>query len=260
MTAWNRRESPLVVAHRGVRRVGSEADEPSSAPLENTLEAFECAREAGASAIELDVQASLDGEAIVVHDPDLSRITGGRDPRRIGDLEWAELRAVSLPEDVRLVRLGDVLEWASAANVAVNVEVKRDGRNRLQLIRRVAAVVRASKADVLLSSFDPLLLSAVGALAPRVPRAWLVHPQESPPFWLMAAAARRPVVQAMHPRHDQLTAERVDVLHGQGLWVGAYTVNDSLEAARLCRLGVDWLITDRPSAMERWIRPPDGAP
>lgn len=239
MSFWQRRTSdvPLVVGHRGGRG--------PDFPVENTLDAFERARAGGARAMELDVQASGDGEAVVVHDTDLARITGGADPRPVAALEWAELRAVALPGGARIPRLSDVLDWAEAYGIALNVEVKRDGANKAALVRRVARLVRHAKIDVLLSSFDPALLALVGALAPGVPRAWLTDPEESPPFAIFRATAYRPLIQAIHPRWDQLTESNVRAFHARGLAVGCFTVNEPEKAARVAALGVDWIITDR---------------
>ena len=55
---------------------------------ENSLAAFAAACEAGYG-IELDVQLTLDGQVVVVHDADLLRVAG--DPRRIEDLTYDEL-------------------------------------------------------------------------------------------------------------------------------------------------------------------------
>src|ERR687883_338619 len=54
-----------VVAHRGA----------SARAPENTLRAFKLALEEGADALELDVHATTDGIAVVVHDPTLDRTT-----------------------------------------------------------------------------------------------------------------------------------------------------------------------------------------
>ena len=64
-----------VIAHRG-----ASADE-----RENTLPAFERAIELGADFVELDVQASADGELVVFHDLDLDRLTPLRGPLRRQD-------------------------------------------------------------------------------------------------------------------------------------------------------------------------------
>src|SRR5262245_45061418 len=62
---WRRiRGRPRVWAHRGA----------SAHAPENTLEAFELARTAGADGIELDVRLDRDGTAVVFHDSDLQRL------------------------------------------------------------------------------------------------------------------------------------------------------------------------------------------
>ena len=61
------------MGHRGVR---------GAAP-ENTMAAFEEASRQGADAIELDVLVCRSGEAVVIHDPTLTRLTGGADTRAV---------------------------------------------------------------------------------------------------------------------------------------------------------------------------------
>ena len=56
-----------VMAHRG----------DSGKYPENTMLAFEKAAEAGADAIELDVQLTRDGEVVVIHDERIDRTTDG---------------------------------------------------------------------------------------------------------------------------------------------------------------------------------------
>ena len=64
--AWDRLFAPPI-AHRGLWR-------PDGYP-ENSLGAFQAACQAGYG-IELDVQISADGEAVVFHDGALKRMTG----------------------------------------------------------------------------------------------------------------------------------------------------------------------------------------
>lgn len=60
---------------------------------ENSLAAFAAAAEAGYG-IELDLQLTLDGKVVVVHDADLMRVAG--DPRRVEDLTYDELTRIPL--------------------------------------------------------------------------------------------------------------------------------------------------------------------
>lgn len=82
---------PMRICHRGLVQ---------SAP-ENTLGAFEGAYEKGYEGLEIDVQKSKDGEIVIVHDNNLTRLTVG-DPetfciRSIESMTWDELSMVKIP-------------------------------------------------------------------------------------------------------------------------------------------------------------------
>jgi glycerophosphoryl diester phosphodiesterase len=233
----------LVVGHRGGRGEGW--------PPENTLAAFERARREGARAIELDIRTCAGGEAIVFHDETLGRMTGDRDPRRVSDVRWEELRGLDLGGGASVPALSETLVWARGCGVAVNVEMKHDVPGRLELAREAARAAGASGADVLFSSFDPLLIALVAALAPSLPRALLTH--ESQARWADALqeAARPPFVRALHVERTQIRAGAVARFRRRGLRVGVWTVNDPEEARELVRLGVASIITDRPGDVLR---------
>ncbi len=235
MTAWV--TSPLVVGHRGGRGEGW--------PPENTLPAFKRARAEGAAAIELDVRTCADTSVVVFHDASLVRMTRDRDRRRIENVRIEDLRNVDLG-GAGVPELAEVLTWARENRVAVNVEMKHDVPNRPKLARETVRVVRASAADVLLSSFDPLLLAMAAALAPSVPRALLVHEAQGLAADLLEEAARPPWVSALHVERAQADPAAVARYVRRGLRVGAWTVNDPHDACNLVRLGVASIITDSP--------------
>jgi glycerophosphoryl diester phosphodiesterase len=214
---WNL--APLVVGHRGGRGDGW--------PRENTLAAFEQARVQGARAIELDVRTH-EGQVIVLHDPP-------REP-------LARLR----PE---VPTLAEVLVWASERGIAVNVEMKHDVPDRLALARATVRLVRNAGAQVLFSSFDPRLLAMAAALAPRVPRALLVHSAQKRWADAVQEAARPPLVEAIHLERTQTDPRAVARYLARGLRVGVWTVNDPSEARDLVAIGVASIITDAPGVM-----------
>ncbi len=82
---------PMRFAHRGLVQYGPD----------NTLDAFQNAVDHGLEGIELDVQLSKDGEIIVVHDANLTRMTLGHPSavnyNRIREMTWEELSQVELP-------------------------------------------------------------------------------------------------------------------------------------------------------------------
>jgi len=213
-TLWT--QAPLVVGHRGGRGQGW--------PRENTLAAFERARKQGARAVELDVRMH-EGQVIVLHDPP--------------DAALARLR----PE---VPLLSEVLDWASEYGVGVNVEMKHDVPSRLALARATVRAIQAGEADVLLSSFDPRLLAMAAALAPRIPRALLVHSAQGRWAGAVQEAARPPVVEALHLERTQTEPRAIARYLARGLRVGVWTVNDPSEARDLVALGVATIITDAP--------------
>ncbi len=214
---WN--QAPLVVGHRGGRGDGW--------PRENTLAAFEQARKQGARAVELDVRTH-EGQVIVLHDPP--------------DAPLARLR----PE---VPLLSEVLDWAGEHGVGVNVEMKHDVPGRLALARATVRAIQACEVDVLLSSFDPRLLAMAAALAPRIPRALLVHSAQGRWADAVQQAAAPPLVEALHLERTQTDPRAIARYLARGLRIGVWTVNDPSEARDLLALGVATIITDGPGRL-----------
>jgi glycerophosphoryl diester phosphodiesterase len=252
------------------------------------MASFERARIEGARAIELDVRASADGDAVVFHDPTLSRMTATRDERRIADVATTELGTLKLGESAaRIPRLAEVLAWARDHAVAVNVELKHDVPSRGEIARAAARAVRASGADVLFSSFDPRLLAWVAWLSPSVPRAFLTHatgrtkPRAEQGLSPRAERearrdARRDAVasavrgilrgpftraaRTLHLEQVEATAPAIARYRERGLRVGVWTVNDPATAIRLVGWGVASIITDSPGAILEALRGPEALP
>lgn len=82
---------PMRFAHRGL----------AQAAPENTIGAFQGAVNLGLEGIEIDIQLSRDGEIIVAHDYNFTRMTLGHPTaftnRRLCEMTWEEIRAVELP-------------------------------------------------------------------------------------------------------------------------------------------------------------------
>lgn len=228
---------PRIIGHRGVRREGV---------VENTLAAFQIAADEGAEALELDVRVCASGEVVVLHDPTLERVSGGADGRAAAELSLRELARVDLPGGARVPTLAEVLAFARERRLPLNVEMKRDVPSRTAVVRAVARLLgRWDPAHpVLVSSFDPAMLSGLALLAPQVPRAVLVH---RTPWHGVHAATSIPVgAAAVHIERTLTRPEMVRRLLGRGQIVNVWTVNDPREARDLAALGVDGIITDAP--------------
>ena len=111
-------QKPLVIAHRGASAVAPE----------NTRAAFEKSIEFGADYFELDCRLSRDGKLVVIHDPDISRVSAKNTP--IVEMQMRDLRLVDVgswfaPEfsGERLITLEEAFELASS-RIGVYVEIK----------------------------------------------------------------------------------------------------------------------------------------
>jgi glycerophosphoryl diester phosphodiesterase len=227
----------VVIGHRGVRRPGV---------VENTIAAFRLAADEGAEAIELDVRVCASGEPVVLHDETFARITDGADGRAAADLTLAEVERVELAGGARVPSLAEALAFARERGLPVNVELKRDAPSRAAVVRATARLLATwdPAHDVLVSSFDPAMLAGFGALAPRVPRAILVHRTR----WHLAHAALGVPIgaAAVHLVRTLTRPAFVAGLRARGFAVNVWTVDDPAEARDLAALGVDGLITDAP--------------
>ena len=219
------------------------------------MEAFARAHAEGADAIELDVRACIGGHVVVMHDPDLARVTEGNDRRDVARLTRGLLARVTLAKGGEHVpMLDDVLDWARS-RLAVNVEAKHDVPDRVALARSLArTLARHPEVEVLVSSFDPALLAMIALVAPRVPRAWLTHEAQAAWESAWSRLARRAPIAAIHLERTQVSLRAVAAFHGANQRVGAWTVNDPSEARDLAALGVDWIVTDAPKEIREAIR------
>lgn len=145
-------------AHRGLFG-------PDTGP-ENTLPAFAAAIAAGYG-IECDVRLLADGQVVVFHDRDLSRLTG--QSGRIDQCVSADLSRLNVGgtgEHPPL--LSDVLSLV-AGRVPLYVEIKNQGRpGRLE--QAVAGLLAAYPGPVLVASLNPWSLARMATLAPDLPR------------------------------------------------------------------------------------------
>jgi glycerophosphoryl diester phosphodiesterase len=148
------------VAHRGLHDAGSGV-------IENTPSAVSAAIAANYG-IEVDLQITADGEAMVHHDTELGRLvegTGRLDA--FGASQLKELRYLATAD--RMMTLGDLLDLV-AGRVTLVLELKSHFDGDIRLPHRVARVVESYAGPVAAMSFDPWQIGALQDLAPGLPR------------------------------------------------------------------------------------------
>jgi glycerophosphoryl diester phosphodiesterase len=187
---------------------------------------------------------------VVFHDETLARMTGLRDTRSVREVTVAEVRKVDLGRGILVPTLAEVLSWARDNGTAVNVEMKYERARRAEVAWATVRTLRACPGvDVLLSSFDPLLLAMAAALAPSVSRALLTQAEQTFAAELVQETMRPLLVRAVHLEAKQASATTMARLIGRGLRVGVWTVNDPRQAVELVRQGASSIISDAPEVL-----------
>ncbi|MDP4003204.1 glycerophosphodiester phosphodiesterase family protein [Methylobacterium sp. NEAU K] len=178
------------IAHRGLH------DRAAGRP-ENTLAAA-LAAVAGGFAIECDVQASADGEAMVFHDTALGRLTGAHES--VAAKSAAELGTLAIAGTSETIPTLPAFLEAVAGAVPVVIEVKSRYDGDLRLTTRTVEIAAAYDGPVALKSFDPQVVAALRDLCPKaMPRGIVAETtQDDPAYAGMPWATRRALSNLLH--------------------------------------------------------------
>jgi glycerophosphoryl diester phosphodiesterase len=272
----SRRPSPwmdrrvIAYAHQG-----GAWEAPSS-----TLHAIAAALEAGSTGIELDVHATADGHLVVCHDPTVDRTTDSSG--QIADLTLAQVRALDnaywwspgadvspgldpdrypfrgrAPQDPRfgIALLEEVLE--EFPGVVLNLDIKRTAPVVAPYEEALAVLLRkfGRSDDVIVASFVDAATDAFATIAPEIPTS--AGTVATAGFYQAVQAGERPAplrhvaLQVPVSYGDVTLVDQrfVDVAHEEGLAVHVWTIEEEAEMERMCELGVDGIITDRPAVL-----------
>ena len=262
----------LNYAHQGGAR-----EAPSS-----TLFALRRALDHGASALELDVHATADGELVVCHDATVDRTTAGTgaianltraDLDRLDNAHWwvpGEVVATGRPaadyvhrgkapadRAFAIATLAEVL--AAFPDTFINLDIKQTAPAVAPYEGALATMLDAYGRvdDVIVASFNDLATAAFKAAAPAVSTSagtaavaefWRAVQDGAPAPASIAGHAALQVPASFNdtPVVDQAFVERA---HDAALAVHVWTIDDAAEMERLLDLDVDGIMTDRPSVL-----------
>ncbi len=215
-----------IYAHRGV----------SARHPENTLEAFQAARDAGVYGVELDIHCSADGVPVVIHDDLLQRTTNGLGS--VTEKTVAELRELDAGNNQYVPTFDEVVSLASG-RLHFDIEIK--GKNCEQAVLDILRRHPGTRAVI--SSFDWDVLKKVRTLDPSF-ELWVLTPTISSEA---LDAARDLGATALAVHYLAVSGSSMDKATSAGLDVVAWTVNTQNEADRLRSLGVTGICTDDPT-------------
>lgn len=181
------------VAHRGLH-------DARRGIIENTPSAIAAAI-AGNFSIEVDVQLTADGEAIVHHDDVLGRLNEGTEKLRA--LTAAQLKQVAFKATGdRMITLGELCDL-TAGRVALVIEIKSHFDGDRKLVERVAQVLASYSGPAVAMSFDPDQVEALKVLAPRLIRGIVAQRTYDDDYWTKTSPAQRHEMTAL--RHAPRT-------------------------------------------------------
>lgn len=228
------------IAHRG----------GSLEALENSLSAFHNAWDLGYRYMETDMQASSDGVVYIFHDDRLERVSNGTGLFCAHTSD--EIDELRLNNGEKIPRLSDVL--AALPEALFNIDIKRrDGTiplaNFLNSHPEAERVVAASFVGARLKELRSLVKKPVPVTAVQndIIRIMLIG--------LGLPLARPDVVAVQVPiKHfgfPIVTKWFVRQCHKLAIKVHVWTIDDEAEMRWLIDLGVDGVMTDKPTLLKQ---------
>jgi len=249
---------PLVIAHRG-----ASFDAP-----ENTVAAIELAWKQGADGIELDFQLTRDGQVVCIHDADTARTARGKKLTvRLSARD--ELRQLDVGSFMAAAYQGEKIPTLAETLAAVPsgklifVEMKSGP----EIVEPLVAGLRKSKLkpeQIILKSFDVATAAAARQAMPEVRTFWLgdLEIKDKPPQAVKAEDICSVVEKiefagvSTNGNPRLLSEEMYQKLRHRGIKeIAVWTVNDAATARYHRDQGVNYILTDKPGELRRWLAP-----
>lgn len=238
-------DTPLGLAHRG----GA-----GEAP-ENSLRAFRNAVSLGYRYIETDIRATADGVPVVFHDETLQRVTDR--VGRIRDLTFSEVKKARIGDAERVHSLQEVLDHFPG--IRFNIDIKEDNAvvPVMRLLRREDHLERVCVASFsrnrLLAVREVFGESVCTGLAPSEIAALVGHSRVGRALSVSGRVLPRGSACVQVPPHTTrvriVTEPFIEAAHARGWPVHVWTIDSPVQMHSLFDLGVDGIMTDRPSVL-----------
>jgi glycerophosphoryl diester phosphodiesterase len=244
----------LIIGHRG-----ASLDAP-----ENTLASFRLAFEQGADGVEADFRLTRDGEIVCLHDDSTGR-TAGTD-LRVEQATLSELRRLDAGAwkganwaGERIPTLREVLS-ALPAGKMLFIELKSGP----EIVPPLAALLEESgvaAGRIRFLSFSADLIILLKERLPEYRACWLTDYR----FRGAWRPSRRELLDTLRASGADGLASRdravldaplVEALREQSLEIHVWTVDAASAGRRLCALGVDSIMTNRPGWLRRAVTEP----
>jgi glycerophosphoryl diester phosphodiesterase len=238
-----------IIAHRGASHLAPE----------NTVAAARLAWEKQADAVEVDIFLSQDSQVVVIHDSTTKRTAG--EELEVATSTVAQLRQLDVGSFKDEAYAGERIPLLEEIIATLPPEGKlfveiKCGPDVLSPLENT--IVESGRRDqIVIIGFDLETVKASKRLMSDIPTYWLVGTKkdEETEVWIPHSATL--VDEAASSGLDGLNVHWAGVTKGfakrvqeAGLGLYVWTVNDPVEAARLVKLRVEGITTDRPG----WLR------
>jgi glycerophosphoryl diester phosphodiesterase len=236
----------LIAGHRGDR---------SAAP-ENTLPALQGALDGTMVYVETDIRLSADGVPVLIHDSTVDRTTDRSGA--VSKLTLAELQNLDAGSwyakafaGLRIPTLDSFLKLLAESDKKALLELKGDWTE--DALATVSALTESHGLGrrVVLASFNVDTLAGLQKVVPDLPRLVIIRDLPKDPVALVREFEAIGVVTS--PPSVENDPAVLDRIHGAGFGILLYTLNQKQSWQSALALGVDGIITDKPSALDSWL-------
>lgn len=242
------------IAHRGF----------SGKYPENTLLAFEKAIELGVDMIELDITLSKDKIPVVIHDDTLERTTNGKG--KILNTLFSELKKLEAGSWMNSKYLGEkipsleeVLALIKKSKLLLNIEIKSSAFEKklsdscievqtLGLIQKYKLMNR-----IVISSFEPNVLSRLRELSAKIKLAYLVEPGFKKSKVDPISFVNKIQAVSLNMHKSQVRSDIFKKAKENKIPIFIYTVNTRMEMQRMIELGVEGVFTNYPDRLKKLL-------
>ncbi|MGH2633552.1 MAG: glycerophosphodiester phosphodiesterase, partial [Tepidiformaceae bacterium] len=236
---------PLVIGH---------ACAAGEAPA-NTLAGVHACLDAGAEAMEIDVQLSADGVPVLMHDETVDRTTNLTGPVR--GLSLRVLQSANAGEGEPVPTLDEVLAL-TAGKLTVMCELKAtpgEPEHDQRLVDAVLADIerRDARTWSAIHSFNPDMVSRARQSQPRISAAIISEPVEGTEVDRLLGALLKRNGQAVSIEYHCVDRALIIKAKRRQVTVWTWTPDSERAWARLIEAGVDGIITNVPHKLRAYL-------
>jgi glycerophosphoryl diester phosphodiesterase len=239
-------EPAFIAGHRGDR-----AHFP-----ENTLPALQAVLDSDFDFVETDVQLSADGVPVLMHDETVERTTNGAG--LVSSLTAAQLASLDAGSwyssdfaYTPVPTLDQFLEIFQHSTKRAMLELKGIWTPEQVAIVTSLVYARGVQNRVIFEAFDFETLESLCEAAPFFKRVIIQRYLPSDPVELVNRFGAIAILTSASSL--ERNPQAVEQLHEAGLFIVLYTLNGEATWTASLALGVDGIITDKPSKLDRWI-------